>query len=81
MQIPFDDSARLGYVWLVWGMTKERCDLIAIATTPEAEARYVAAGEHRGNYRLVKSEKAFVDHLYGGGMLAVINDANSIRAR
>lgn len=69
--IPFDDKAQLGYVWLIWGLTPGRgCDLIAIATSHDAKRRYLEVGRVRGYYR-TNAEKAFVDHLYGDGLLTL----------
>lgn len=75
VRIPYDDEAKLGYVWLIWGVTKERVDLIAIATTEEACGRYLEAGKQMRRYIAVKEEQAFVDHLYGGGLLKAITNA------
>lgn len=75
VRIPYDTDARLGYVWLIWGVTKERVDLIAIATTQEACGRYLEAGKQMRRYIAVKEEQAFVDHLYGGGLLKAITNA------
>lgn len=73
--IPYDVDAKLGYVWLVWGITRERCDLIAIATTEEACGRYLEAGRRMARYKVVKEEQAFVDHLYGDGLLRAMTTA------
>lgn len=75
--IPYDKDARLGFVWTIWGLTKkDRCDLIAIATTEEARDRYVKFTEAQPKYSAAHSEKAFVNHLYGRGMLAALNKSS-----
>lgn len=66
------------YVWLVWGMTPERCDLIAIATTEALRDHYVNHGKVRSHpfaYHHVEAERAIVDHLYGDGMLSALSSA------
>lgn len=56
------------YIWLVWGLTKDRCDLIATASSEEAKARYIDVGERRG-YKTVHTEHIMIDHMYGDRML------------
>ncbi len=56
------------YIWLVWGLTIDRCDLIATASSEETKARYIEAGERRG-YKTVQTEYIMVDHAYGDRML------------
>jgi hypothetical protein len=80
MEIPFDERAKLGYVWLVWGLMDGRCDLLAIATTKESRDRYMYTGSGMGRYQAVKHERAFVDHLFGGGLLAMVNKAAARRS-
>jgi hypothetical protein len=55
-------------VWLIWGLKSHRCDLLAIATTPEARDRYLAHGAARG-YTRTMDELVTLNHLYGAGML------------
>lgn len=71
--LPFDDDVKLGYVHLIWGMThRNRLDLVAIATDDDAVKRYVISGQKMGRYSSIHVEKAFVNHLFGGGMLALV---------
>jgi hypothetical protein len=65
-EIPYNADADLFYVWLVWGIREpgRAPDLIAIATTEQARNRYLAAGTNAGFFR-VRSEKAWLDHMYG----------------
>lgn len=73
-------KGREAYVHLVWGIWKDgRCDLIAIATTDDALARYKAVGEHNANYMMVKTEIVMLDHAFGRGMLP--NSLNDRRRR
>ena len=75
IEIPFDEQARLGYVYIVWGLTIDnRMDLVAICTDKAITKRYIKYNKLNGSpYRAVRSEKAFVNHLYGQGDLAIFN--------
>lgn len=73
-RIGFDIDAKLGFVWLVWGIVEDRCDLIAIATSEKKADDYVFVGEQTGKFSMVRMERAYVDHLFGGGWLALANE-------
>jgi hypothetical protein len=70
-----DKATGLAYVWLVWALKDGRCDLVAIATTREARNRYSDGWIAANPTARVRVEKAFVDHLYGGEMLTLLNTA------
>ncbi len=61
-------------VWLIWGVTKTRCDLIAIATHEGARQRYLEAGKRMGRWQSVIDESTVTDHMYGRGMLNALNN-------
>lgn len=65
-ELKYDGTARLYYVWLVWGVTKDlHCDLVAIASDDAARERYLEAARRSGRYTHVQDEKAFIDHMFG----------------
>ena len=73
-QIGYDIDAKLGFVWLVWGIADDRCDLLVITTTENKADDYVVGTEQTGRFRMVRKERAYVDHLFGGGWLALANN-------
>lgn len=64
--MPYNADADLFYVYLVWGIREagRAPELIAVATTTQARNRYLAAGTNAGFFR-VRSERAWLDHMYG----------------
>lgn len=82
--LPITGRGDSAFVWLIWGMTRERCDLIAIATTEERRDHYVEHGKARPDeyaYHHVEAERAIVDHLYGAGMLSALTAARLKKER
>jgi hypothetical protein len=56
------------WIWLIWGLKKGQCDLLAIASTEEARDRYMEFGKRHG-YSHVQHEEVMTNHLYGDRML------------
>lgn len=71
-----DERANLGYVFLIWGLRNDACDLLAIATSEESRKHQIESHEARGDYKLIKDEKAFVDHAFGSSMLKLFSAMN-----
>jgi hypothetical protein len=80
IEILYDEKTRLGYVWLVWALTPERCDLVAIATSEEKRDAYLTAGSVEFPGAKIHAERAWVDHVYGRGMLQAMNTARLRRS-
>lgn len=76
--IPYNANADLFYVYLVWGIREagRAPELIAIATTEQARNRYLASGTNAGFFR-VRSERAWLDHMYGESMEIHLVNANA----
>lgn len=77
-KLPYNANADLFYIYLVWGIRKvgDAPELIAIATTAQARNRYLAAGTNAGFFR-VRSERAWLDHMYGESMEIHTVNANA----
>lgn len=73
-KIGYDIDAKLGFVWLVWGLKEDRCDLLVVTTTEAKADDYITGMEQTGDFRMVRKERAYVDHLFGGGWLALANN-------
>lgn len=56
------------WIWLIWGLKKGACDLLAIASSEKAKERYLEHGRRHG-YQHVQAEEVMTGHLYGAGML------------
>lgn len=76
--MPYNADCDLFYVYLVWGIREagRAPELIAIATTTEARNRYLAAGTNAGFFR-VRSERAWLDHMYGESLEIHLVNANA----
>lgn len=76
-EIGYDIDAELGFVWLIWGIADDRCDLLAIATNETKRDAYLKGAEQSDKYQLVRAERAYVDHLFGGGWLDIFNESKN----
>lgn len=56
------------WIWLIWGLKKGHCDLVAIASSEKTRDRYIESGKRMG-YSHVQSEEVMTGHLYGQNML------------
>lgn len=56
------------WIWLIWGLKKGACDLLAIASTEVARDSYIEFGTRHG-YQHVQAEEVMTGHLYGADML------------
>ncbi len=56
------------WIWLIWGLKKGTCDLLAIASSESARDRYIEFGQRHG-YQHVQAEEVMTGHLYGQNML------------
>lgn len=56
------------WIFLIWGLKKGRCDLLAIASSEKARDRYIEFGKIHG-YQHVQAEEVMTGHLYGANML------------
>jgi hypothetical protein len=76
--MPYNADGDLFYVYLIWGIRKvgDAPELIAIATTPRSRNRYLAVGTNAGFFR-VRSERAWLDHMYGESLEIHTRNANA----
>lgn len=58
------------WIWLIWGLKKGRCDLLAIASSEGARDRYVKFGMVHGY--TVSPEEVMTGLWYGANMLGSV---------